>query len=271
MNFDGQVALVTGGASGIGRACALEFARGGASVAFVDVAGEDAVNETLRLLRAARSLGVDPDGGVTEPAETARRLRESSARVIPFSADVSDFGRAERIVSETLARLGRLDILVCAAGTTADAPLWRMTETQWERVLNANLKGAFNYLRAAAPAMRAQGSGRVVNVSSVEAMRGRFGLSNYAASKAGLLGLTRAAAADLGRDGINVNAVAPGFVRTPLTERLPAEVLEEAARASVFGRIGEPEEVASVVAFLCTDAARYVTGEVIRVDGGQLL
>jgi NAD(P)-dependent dehydrogenase (short-subunit alcohol dehydrogenase family) len=137
--------------------------------------------------------------------------------------------------------------------------------------MNANLRGAFNYLRAAAPAMRAQGAGKIVNVSSVEAMRGRFGVSNYAASKAGLLGLTRAAAADLGRDGINVNAVAPGFVRTPLTARLSAEVIEGAARASVFGRIGEPEEVASVVAFLCTDAARYVTGEVIRVDGGQLL
>ena len=137
--------------------------------------------------------------------------------------------------------------------------------------MSANLKGAFNYLRAAAPVMRAQGSGKIVNVSSVEAMRGRFGIANYAASKAGLLGLTRAAAADLGRDGINVNAVAPGFVRTPMTERLPADVLDGAARESVFGRIGEPEEVASVVAFLCTDAARYVTGEVIRVDGGQLL
>lgn len=247
MNFDGRVALVTGGASGIGRACAVEFARGGAAVAVADIAGEDAMGETARL------------------------VREAGARAVCFRADVADFGKAERIVAETRVRLGGLDILVCAAGTTEDAPVWRMTETQWERVMNANLKGAFNYLRAAAPAMRAQGAGKIVNVSSVEAMRGRFGLSNYAASKAGLLGLTRAAAADLGRDGINVNAVAPGFVRTPLTARLSAEVIEEAARASVFGRIGEPEEVASVVAFLCTDAARYVTGEVIRVDGGQLL
>jgi 3-oxoacyl-[acyl-carrier protein] reductase len=247
MRFDGQVALVTGGASGIGRACALEFARGGASVAVVDIGGED------------------------ERAETARLVREAGARVFCFHADVADTGKAERIVAETRVRLGGLDILVSAAGTTADAPLWRMTETQWERVMSANLKGAFNYLRACAPAMRAQRYGRVVNVSSVEAMRGRFGVSNYAASKAGLLGLTRAAAADLGRDGINVNAVAPGFVRTPLTARLPPEVLAEAARQSVFGRIGEPEEVASVVAFLCSDAARYVTGEVVRVDGGQML
>jgi 3-oxoacyl-[acyl-carrier protein] reductase len=247
MNFDGQVALVTGGASGIGRACALEFARGGASVAFVDTAGEDAM------------------------AETARVLREAGAGVASFGADVSDFGEAERIVSETRARLGGLHLLVNAAGANDDAPVWRMTEAQWERVLGANLKGAFNYVRAAAAVMRAQRSGKIVNVASVEAFRGRFGVSNYAASKAGLVGFTRAAAADLGRDRINVNAVAPGFARTPMTERLPAEVLEAAARSSVFGRLAAPEEIASVVAFLCSDAARYVTGEVIKVDGGQTL
>jgi 3-oxoacyl-[acyl-carrier protein] reductase len=247
MIFDGQIALVTGGASGIGRACALEFARNGASVAVVDIAGEDAI------------------------VETARVLREAGARVVSFHADVSDFGKAERIVSETRIRLGGLHVLVNAAGINEDAPVWRMTETQWERVITANLKGAFNYVRAAAPQMRAQQFGKIVNVSSVEAFRGRFGVSNYAASKAGLVGFTRAAAADLGRDRINVNAVAPGFVRTPMTEKLSAEVIDDAARSSVFGRIGEPEEVAAVVAFLCSDAARYVTGEVIKVDGGQML
>lgn len=247
MNFEGQVALVTGGASGIGRACAVEFARNGASVAFVDIAGEDAI------------------------VETARLVREAGARVVSFHADVSDFGKAERIASETRVRLGGLHLLVNAAGINEDAPLWRMTETQWERVISANLKGAFNYVRAAAPMMRAQGMGKIVNVASVEAFRGRFGVSNYAASKAGLLGFTRAAAADLGRDGINVNAVAPGFVRTPMTEKLSAEVLEAAALSSVFGRLGEPEEVSRVVAFLCSEAARYVTGEVIKVDGGQTL
>lgn len=247
MNFGGQVAIVTGAASGIGRACALELARGGASVSFVDVAGEDVMTEAMRA------------------------LREAGARVVSFHADVSDFGKAERIVAETRIRLGGCDILVNAAGTNEDAPVWKMTETQWERVMNANLKGAFNYTRAASGLMRAQGRGKIVNVASVEAFRGRFGISNYAASKAGLLGFTRAAAADLGRDGINVNAVAPGFVRTPMTGRLPPEVLEAAARESLFGRIAEPEEVGAVVAFLCSDAARYVTGEVVRVDGGQTL
>jgi NAD(P)-dependent dehydrogenase (short-subunit alcohol dehydrogenase family) len=119
--------------------------------------------------------------------------------------------------------------------------------------------------------MRTQGAGKIVNIASIEAFRGRFGLSNYAASKAGLIGFTRAAAADLGRDGINVNCVAPGFTRTPMVAKLADEVIDAAARSSVFGRICEPEEVASVVAFLCTDAARYITGEVIKVDGGQTL
>jgi 3-oxoacyl-[acyl-carrier protein] reductase len=247
MIFEGRVAIVTGGASGIGRACALEFARGGASVAVVDIAGEDAMVETTRL------------------------IREAGARVVAFHADVSDYGKAERIVSETRTRLGGCDLLVNAAGISEDAPVWQMTETQWERVLNANLKGAFNYVRAVATVMRAQGAGKIVNIASIEAFRGRFGLSNYAASKAGLIGFTRAAAADLGRDGINVNCVAPGFTRTPMIAKLADEILDAAARSSVFGRICEPEEVASVVAFLCTDAARYVTGEVIKVDGGQTL
>jgi 3-oxoacyl-[acyl-carrier protein] reductase len=248
MNFEGQVAIVTGAASGIGRACALELARGGASgVCIVDLAGEDLMSESARL------------------------VREAGARVASFHANVADYGKAERIVSETRVRLGGVHILVNAAGTTEDAPVWKMTETQWERVLSVNLKGTFNYIRAVAPAFRAQGAGKIVNIASIEALRGRFGISNYAASKAGVIALTRSAAQDLGRDGVNVNAVAPGFIRTPMIERLPTEVVEEAARETVFGRIGEPEEVATVVAFLCSAAARHITGEVIRVDGGQML
>jgi 3-oxoacyl-[acyl-carrier protein] reductase len=247
MSFEGKVALVTGAASGIGRACAVELARGGANISVVDVAGEDAMIQTSQL------------------------VRETGARVQSFHADVTDNGKAARIISETRLRLGGLHILVNAAGINQDAPLWKMTESQWDRVLNINLKGTFNYLSHAARVFREQGYGKVVNIASIQAWRGRFGLSNYAASKAGVIALTKSAAADLGRAGVNVNAVAPGFIRTPMMERLPPEVREEAEREAVLGRVGEPEEVASVVAFLCSEAARYITGEVIRVDGGQSL
>jgi 3-oxoacyl-[acyl-carrier protein] reductase len=203
--------------------------------------------------------------------QTSHLLRETGARIVTFNADVTDHGKASRIVSETRVRLGRLDILVNAAGVNQDAPLWEMTESQWDRVLNINLKGTFNYLSTAARHFREQKAGKIVNIASIQAWRGRFGVSNYSASKAGVIGLTKSAAAELGRSGVNVNAVAPGFIRTPMMERLPAKVFEEAERESVLGRIGEPEEVASVVAFLCSDHARYVTGAVVCVDGGQSL
>lgn len=246
MEFEGRVALITGAASGIGRACASELARGGADLVLVDSAPEAALAQAENFLKA------------------------SGGRVLSFRADVSEHERASQVVEEALARLGRLDILVNAAGTTADAPLWEMSEEQWRRVLDVNLKGAFSFVQAAARFFRERRAGKIVNVASIEAMRGRFGLANYAASKAGLIALTRSAAVELGRSNVNVNAVAPGFVRTPLVERLSDKIKEAAVRESALGRMAEPEDVAHVVAFLCTERARHITGEVIRVDGGQL-
>jgi 3-oxoacyl-[acyl-carrier protein] reductase len=247
MEFDGRVALVTGGASGIGRACALELARAGADVVVVDSASESAL------------------------AQAENFLKGPGGRVLSFSADVADHARASRVVEETLARLGRLDVLVNAAGMVDGAPLWEMTEEQWLRVMEVNLKGAFSYTQSAARHFRRSARGKVVNVASIEAMRGRFGLSNYAASKAGLVAFTRSAAAELGRYGVNVNAVAPGFIRTPLVERLSEKVRAQAVAETALGRLGEPEDVAHAVAFLCSERARHITGAVITVDGGQLL
>ena len=247
LEFEGRAALVTGAASGIGRACAWELARGGADLVVVDAAAEARLAEAENLLRGA--------GG----------------RVLSFRADVREHARAAEVVEEALQRLGRLDLLVNAAGVTADAPLWEMTEEQWRLVLDTNLKGAFSYTQAAARHFRRARAGRVVNVASVEAGRGRFGLANYAASKAGLVALTRSAAAELGRYGVCVNAVSPGFIRTPLVERLSEKVREQAVRESALGRLGEPEDVAHAVAFLCSERARHVTGAVLTVDGGQTL
>ena len=246
-SFSGRAAIVTGATRGIGRAIALELARRGANICVVDQAGEDVMIQTSRL------------------------LKETGVKATTFNGDVTDHGKAARIIMETRIRLGGPDILVNAAGINDDAPLWEMKESQWDRVMNINLKGAFNYIQAVAPQFRQQQSGKIVNITSIQALRGRFGISNYAASKAGVIGLTRSAAAELGRSNVNVNAVAPGFVNTPMLERLPESVRQEAERESVLGRIAEAEDIAHVVAFLCSELARHITGEVIKVDGGQML
>jgi 3-oxoacyl-[acyl-carrier protein] reductase len=175
------------------------------------------------------------------------------------------------VVAEARAAFGRLDVLVCCAGVTDDAPTWRMTESAWDAVLAVNLKGAWNYNRAVAGMFRDQRGGRIVNIASINGLRGKFGQANYAASKAGMIGMSKSLARELGKYGVNVNVVAPGLVSTPMTRSLPAEIVEAAVKESALGRPCTPEACADAIVFLCSEAARHVTGAVLRVDGGQCM
>ena len=255
-SLKGRVAIVTGGSSGIGRATALAFARGGAHVAFNYLEADDPGADASEL-RAAE--------------ETADELRAHGAEVFWRAGDVRDPSDVEAFVSEARDRLGGLHILVNNAGVGRDGALWRMSDEQWRTVIDTNLSGAFFFIRAVAPHFRAQEFGKIVNVSSVHGYSAEFGLANYCSSKAGLAGLTRSAAAELGPSNVNVNAVAPGYIRTTeLTDRVPAEIMDRARERSVLGRLGDPQDAASVILFLCSEAARHVTGVVVPVDGGYL-
>ena len=248
----GRVAVVTGGSSGIGRATAVALADSGVHVAFnyLDT-GED-----------ARRLA----------EETCEMLRGRDVRVLARAADVREPGAATAFVAQARDRLGGLHFLVNNAGIGRDRALWRMSDEEWRAVVDTNLSGAFYCTRAAAPCMRAQEFGKIVNVSSVHGLSSEFGLANYCSTKAGLIGFTRSAALELGSANVNVNAVAPGYIRTTqLTERVPAEILDRARDRSVLGRLGDPQDVASVILFLCSEASRHITGAVIPVDGGYLI
>jgi NAD(P)-dependent dehydrogenase (short-subunit alcohol dehydrogenase family) len=236
LSLEGRTALVAGGSGGIGSATAA-----------------------LLLAAGARVVSVDREG---------RAAPEGS---IGLECDLSD-ARSVRAMFAELER-GELepDIVVHSAGVVRDGMLWKLDDSAWSDVLRANLDSAFHLLRGAIPCMRRCGRGSVVLVSSINGERGKIGQANYAASKAGLLGLARTAARELGPSGIRVNVVAPGMVRTPMTEALPDAVLRGAAAEAALGRIAEPDDVARVVLFLCSDMSRHVTGQVLRVDGGQLI
>ncbi len=198
------------------------------------------------------------------PAEPIERARF-------VEAEVSNFEQVADCVENILSEEKRLDCLVNNAGISRDTTVWKMTEDQWDAVLNVNLKGAFNFIHHVAPHFREKNGGKIVNVSSINGMRGKFGLANYSASKAGLIGLTKTVAKELGRYNVNVNAVAPGYVLTPLTQKLPDKIITQAKAETVFGRLAEPEDVAKLILFLCSNLAQHITGEVIKVDGGQYI
>ena len=248
----GKVAIVTGGATGLGRHIAMEFGRLGCNVAFcfVNMPGRDVSEQALLTETALAGMGIEVH---------ARRC------------DVRDREAVEQFVAEVKQKLGGVHFLINNAGIANDGALWRLSHQAWSEVLDTNVTGAFNCIRAVSPTFRSQHFGKIVSVSAHQAERPGFGVANYAASKAALLGLTKAAAVELGPANVNVNAVAPGFIRTERMGMLPSEVIERAQKSSVLGRVAEPDDVAHVISFLCSESARHITGQTIVVDGGLSL
>ena len=246
LGLTGKVALVTGAAGGIGVAIVDALAAEGCDVALLDVEG-------------------------THLCESLARAQRHGRRVLAIEADVRGFQRASEVIEQVVEHFGSLDILVCCAGITRDAVSWKLSEPAWDEVIDVNLKGCFNYARAAAPALRARGNGRIVNIGSINGLRGKFGQSNYAAAKAGLIGLSKTLARELGRFGITVNVVAPGLTETAMTRGLGEAPREAATAEAVLDRLCSPADIADAVVFLCSQRARQITGEVLRVDAGQYI
>lgn len=247
MRFEGKVAIVTGGARGIGRAIALRLAREGASVVVNYLSNQAAADETVSQIQSA--------GG----------------QAIAAQCDVSNVVQAQALVDRAREAFGRVDVLVNNAGTTRDTLIMRMTEEDWDLVIDTNLKGAFNCIKAASRPMVKQRYGRIVNVTSVSGLDGNAGQANYASAKAGLVGLTKTVAKELGSRGITCNAVAPGYVATDLTASLPDDLVQLAIERAPLGRAGTGEDIAAAVAFLASDEASFVTGQILAVDGGLLI
>ncbi|MEW5806990.1 MAG: SDR family NAD(P)-dependent oxidoreductase [Acidobacteriota bacterium] len=247
MQLEGKKAIVTGGSLGIGASIALELAREGCDVA-INYRKHD--EEARKIVAEIEKLG---------------------RKGLPIKADVAYFKDAVNMVEEVIKSFGGLHILINNAGINRDAVIWKMTEEQWDEVINIDLKGYFNYARAVAPIFKEHNFGKIVNVTSINGLRGKFGQTNYSAAKAGIIGFTKALAKELGKFNVNVNAVAPGLIETDMIKNAPQSVRDAALSEIVLGRIGKPEEVASVIVFLCSERARHITGEVIKVDGGQYI
>lgn len=241
-----KVALVTGASRGIGRAIALRFAQEGATVAFTYLSS---VEKGQALEAELQALGVQAKG---------------------YRSDASDFKQAEELVNSVIADFGKLDILVNNAGITKDGLLMRMSEEQWDTVIQVNLKSVFNLTKAATKPMMKAKSGSIINLTSVVGIRGNAGQSNYAASKAGIIGFTKSIALELGSRNIRSNAIAPGFIETEMTGELNATATEEWTKSIPLKRGGQPEEVADACVFLGSEMSRYISGQVLQVDGGML-
>jgi 3-oxoacyl-[acyl-carrier protein] reductase len=247
MELKGKSAIVTGGSVGIGATIAIELAREGANVA-INYRKHD-----------------------TEAKEVAKKIKKLGRKCLVVKADVSNYNDAEAMFKKAIKEFGGLDILVCNAGINKDRVIWKMSEDEWDNVINVNLKGYFIYNKLAAAHFKEKRSGNIVNITSINGLRGKFGQCNYSASKGGIVSLTKALAKELGKFNVNVNALAPGMVMTEMAKKLPPEFLQKAVDETVLGRIATTKDIANVVTFLCSEKARHITGDVIKVDGGQYI
>jgi len=243
--LENKVALITGAGRGIGKAIAMRFAQGGCKIAFTDIALNDVVLETEKELKA---LGVEAKA---------------------YASNAANFAETQQVVDEIVKDFGRIDILVNNAGITKDTALKRMTEEQWDAVINVNLKSVFNFTKAVQPVMWKQAGGSVINMSSVVGVSGNANQCNYSASKAGIIGFTKSAAKEMGVRNIRHNAIAPGFIITAMTDALPEDVRKAWEQQIPLRRGGTPEDVANVALFLASDLSSYVTGQVIHCCGGM--
>lgn len=243
----GKIAVVTGASRGIGRAIALKLASEGAKVI------------------------VNYNGSKDRALEVKQKIEENGGSAEIYQCDVSDFEKCEAFNTDIIRQWGRIDILVNNAGITRDGLLMKMSEEDFNKVLDTNLKGAFNTIRFASRQMLKQRSGRIINMASVVGVTGNAGQVNYAASKAGIIGLTKAAARELALRGVTVNAIAPGFIETDMTKELTEKVKENSVSQIPLGKFGKPEHVAAAAAFLASEEAEYITGQVLHVDGGMVM
>lgn len=246
MKLENKVAIITGAGSGIGRATALLFAQEGAKVVVADI------NEKSGM-------------------EVVEEIKNAGGEGLFIGLDATNREQTKQMVKDALEKYGRIDVLINNAGITQDALVSKMTEDQWDRVINVNLKGAFNCIQAVIEVMVNQSKGVIINASSISGVCGNIGQTNYAAAKAGLIGMTKTLAKELGKKGIRVNAVAPGFIITPMTSKLPEKILEMMKEKTPLRRLGEPLDVAYAYLYLASDEANFVNGAVLNVDGGLVL
>jgi len=246
MRFKDKVAFITGAARGIGREIALLFAREGADIVVCDI-------------------------NIQEAEKTCADIEACGRKSLALQVDVSDFAKVEEAVNKTLDKFGKVDILVSNAGITKDGLLLRMGEADWDAVLNVNLKGTFNCIKAVSRVMIKQRSGKIINIASIIGIIGNVGQANYSASKAGIIALTKTAAKELASRNINVNAVAPGFIQTEMTAKLAQDLKQKMLQLIPLGEFGSPLDVAAVCAFLASEEASYITGQTIIVDGGMVM